>query len=48
MLAIVRTTNSIVEFDSSASFKTVPRLEHFSGYRPADDFDGVEVILEQL
>lgn len=34
VLAIVRTTNSIVKFDSSASFKIVPRLENFSGYGP--------------
>ena len=48
MLAIVRTTHSIIKFDSSASFKIVPRLERFSGYGPADDFDGVEVIFEQF
>ena len=34
VLVIVRTTNSTVKFDSSASFKTVPRFENFSGYGP--------------
>ena len=29
VLAIVRTANLIVKFDSSASFKIVPRLENF-------------------
>ena len=35
MLGIVRTTNSIVKFDSSASSRIVPRLENFAGYEPS-------------
>ena len=35
MLAIVRTTNSIVKFDSSASSRIVHRLENFAGYGPS-------------
>ena len=35
MLAIVRTTNSIVKFDSSASSRIVHRLENFTGYGPS-------------
>ena len=35
VLGIVRTTNSIVKFDSSASSKIVPRLENFAGYGPS-------------
>ena len=34
VLAIVRTTNSIVKFDSSASSRIVHRLENFTGYGP--------------
>ena len=37
VLAIVRTTNSILKFDSSASFKIMPRLETFSGFEPGQD-----------
>ena len=36
VLAIVRTTNSIAKFDSSAFSKTVPRLqENLTGYEPS-------------
>ena len=35
VLAIVRTTNSIVKFDSSASSRIVHRLENFAGYGPS-------------
>ena len=34
MLAIVRTANWIVKFDSSASSRIVHRLENFTGYGP--------------
>ena len=35
MLAIVRTANWIVKFDSSASSRIVHRLENFTGYGPS-------------
>ena len=35
VLAVVRTTNSIVKFDSSASSRIVHRLENFIGYGPS-------------
>ena len=42
VLAIVRTTNSIVKFDSSASSRIVHRLENFAGYGPSKEPNAVK------